>query len=102
MVVVAAAGNFGYQRFQTSDGLFESYSTVSITDPGNADDVITVGATHRFRPLTYGVSFFSSRGPTGDGRSKPDLVAPGEKIEPRRRPVIPTRFETEPVWRRRT
>ncbi len=28
----------------------------------------------------YGVSYFSSRGPTGDGRNKPDLVAPGEKI----------------------
>jgi serine protease AprX len=42
--------------------------------------VITVGATHRFWPHTYGVSFFSSRGPTGDGRMKPDLVAPGEKI----------------------
>jgi len=27
-----------------------------------------------------GVSFFSSKGPTGDGRLKPDLVAPGEKI----------------------
>ncbi|MEO1085817.1 MAG: S8 family serine peptidase, partial [Acidobacteriota bacterium] len=37
-------------------------------------------ATHRMSPHTYGVSFFSSRGPTGDGRSKPDLVAPGEKI----------------------
>jgi len=42
--------------------------------------VITVGATHRYWPHTYGVSFFSSRGPTGDGRLKPDLVAPGEKI----------------------
>jgi subtilisin family serine protease len=31
-------------------------------------------------PHRYGVSFFSSRGPTGDGRMKPDLVAPGEKI----------------------
>jgi serine protease AprX len=39
-----------------------------------------VGATHRFWPHTYGISFFSSRGPTGDGRLKPDLVAPGEKI----------------------
>ena len=81
VVVVAAAGNLGYQSFQVHGGVFEGYSTVSITDPGNADDVITVGATHRFRPLTYGVSFFSSRGPTGDGRNKPDLVAPGEKIE---------------------
>ncbi len=26
------------------------------------------------------MSYFSSRGPTGDGSDKPDLVAPGEKI----------------------
>jgi subtilisin family serine protease len=31
-------------------------------------------------PHVYGVSYFSSKGPTGDGRAKPDLVAPGEKI----------------------
>jgi serine protease AprX len=81
VVVVAAAGNFGYQSFETKDGSFESYTAFSITDPGNADGVITVGATHRYKPHTYGVSFFSSRGPTGDGRLKPDLVAPGERIE---------------------
>ena len=81
VVVVAAAGNFGYQSFETKDGSFEGYTAFSITDPGNADGVITVGATHRFKPHTYGVSFFSSRGPTGDGRLKPDLVAPGERIE---------------------
>jgi serine protease AprX len=81
VVVVSAAGNQGYRR-QTIDGITdESYNTISITDPGNADLVITVGSTHRGRPHTYGVSYFSSRGPTGDGRVKPDLVAPGEKIE---------------------
>ena len=32
--------------------------------------MITVGATHRYWPHTYGVSFFSSRGPTGDGRAQ--------------------------------
>jgi subtilisin family serine protease len=80
VVVVAAAGNRGYQRFETKEGLFENYAAFSITDPGNADDVITVGATHGNWPHTYGVSFFSSRGPTGDGRLKPDLVAPGERI----------------------
>jgi hypothetical protein len=81
VVVVAAAGNLGYQRFETQDGSYEGYTAFSITDPGNADSVITVGATHRYRPHTYGVSFFSSRGPTGDGRLKPDLVAPGERIQ---------------------
>jgi hypothetical protein len=80
VVVVAAAGNHGYKTFETQDGTYESYAAFSITDPGNADSIITVGATHRFWPHTYGVSFFSSRGPTGDGRLKPDLVAPGERI----------------------
>ena len=80
VVVVAAAGNRGYQNFETTEGLYEGYAAFSVTDPGNADGVITVGATHRFWPHTYGVSFFSSRGPTGDGRLKPDLVAPGERI----------------------
>jgi len=80
IVVVAAAGNRGFTRYTTEDGPLEGYHTVSITDPGNAEGLITVGATHRDRPHTYGVSYFSSRGPTGDGRVKPDLVAPGEKI----------------------
>ena len=80
VVVVAAAGNEGYMRFITPKGDAEGYRSISISDPGNAESVITVGATHRFQPHTYGVSYFSSRGPTGDGRQKPDLVAPGEKI----------------------
>ncbi len=77
VVVVVAAGNQGYSQ---EEGL-QRYHDVSITDPGNTESVITVGATHRFMPHAYGVSYFSSRGPTGDGRAKPDLVAPGEKIK---------------------
>ena len=80
VVVVAAAGNHGHKSFETKEGAYEGYAAFSITDPGNAEGVITVGATHRYWPHTYGVSFFSSRGPTGDGRLKPDLVAPGERI----------------------
>jgi serine protease AprX len=87
VTVVAAAGNAGYLKYKTATGpadtgeeTTEGYHTVSITDPGNADRVITVGSTHREKPHQYGVSYFSSRGPTGDGRRKPDLVAPGEKI----------------------
>jgi serine protease AprX len=80
VVVVVAAGNTGYGSLsalarQTNVGL-----TMTINDPGNAALAITVGATHRDMPHTYGVSFFSSKGPTGDGRLKPDLVAPGERI----------------------
>ena len=90
VVVVAAAGNRGYQSYHLTDGnAFETYAPSSITDPGNAEAVITVGATHRSAPHSYGVSFFSSRGPTGDGRAKPDMVAPGEKIWS----VVPGRTE---------
>lgn len=80
VIVVTAAGNEGYIQYVTAAGLAEGYRNISITDPGNTEGVITVGSTHRYRPHTYGVSYFSSRGPTGDGRLKPDVVAPGEKI----------------------
>jgi serine protease AprX len=76
VVVVAAAGNQGYVIIRGH----ETFQSIGITDPGNTDLVITVGATHRYRPHTYGISYFSSRGPTADGRLKPDLLAPGERI----------------------
>src|SRR5258707_6202862 len=79
--VVTVAGNEGRARYTSEKGIVsDGYRAVSITDPGNAQRVITVGSTHRSEPHTYGISYFSSRGPTGDGRMKPDLVAPGEKI----------------------
>jgi subtilisin family serine protease len=82
VVVVAAAGNTGYGLALNRDGqtTFPTGLGLTINDPGNADLAITVGSTHRELPHTYGISYFSSKGPTGDGRDKPDLVAPGEKI----------------------
>ena len=81
VVVVTAAGNNGYGQVDLPDwGPTRVGLTLTITDPGNAAGAITVGATHRDSPHTYGVSYFSSKGPTGDGRLKPDLVAPGERI----------------------
>ncbi len=81
VVVVVAAGNTGYGFFESSSAVSSGVGMdVTINDPGNADLAITVGSTHRFMPHVYGVSYFSSKGPTGDGRAKPDLVAPGEKI----------------------
>jgi subtilisin family serine protease len=81
VIVVAAAGNTGYGSIQPDvRGPSKAGHDITINDPGNAELAITVGSTHRDMPYTYGVSYFSSKGPTGDGRLKPDLVAPGEKI----------------------
>jgi subtilisin family serine protease len=80
VVVVVAAGNTGYGTLKSVQRLTSTGFAMSINDPGNAELPITVGSTHRDMPHTYGVSYFSSKGPTGDGRAKPDLVAPGERI----------------------
>ena len=80
VVVVTAAGNTGYGTNAADAGASKMGLSNSINDPGNAAAAITVGSTHRDAPHTYGVSYFSSKGPTGDGRMKPDLVAPGERI----------------------
>ncbi|MEX2223950.1 MAG: S8 family peptidase [Candidatus Rokuibacteriota bacterium] len=81
VVVVVAAGNTGYGWNQsTFRGAVAAGMDLTINDPGNAELAITVGSTHREMPHMFGVSYFSSKGPTGDGRRKPDLVAPGEKI----------------------
>ncbi len=81
VIIVVAAGNTGYGYTDTmARGSVAAGLTLSINDPGNAEQAITVGSTHRDMPHVYGVSYFSSKGPTGDGRPKPDLVAPGEKI----------------------
>jgi subtilisin family serine protease len=80
VVVVAAAGNTGYGAVGAAQRATKVGISNTINDPGNAAGAITVGATHRSSPHTYGVSYFSSKGPTADGRLKPDLVAPGERI----------------------
>jgi serine protease AprX len=81
VTVVVAAGNSGHVvAFVDQNNTTEAGQLLSVNDPGNADLAITVGSTHRESPHTYGISYFSSKGPTSDGRQKPDVVAPGEKI----------------------
>jgi subtilisin family serine protease len=52
----------------------------SITEPAHAEACIAVGSTHRDAPHAFGISWTSGKGPTLDGRNKPDIVAPGEWI----------------------
>lgn len=80
VAVVIAAGNEGIMLLQGESELREVSLDVSIGDPANLDEAIAVGSVHKSNPHTYGVSYFSSRGPTADGRPKPDLVAPGERV----------------------
>lgn len=80
VVVVVAAGNSGYGYAKDPNGQAMRLGfDMTINDPGNAALGITVGATSS-SPHTTGVSYFSSKGPTGDGRLKPDIVAPGERV----------------------
>src|SRR6185295_13802368 len=67
----------------------------TVHPPGTAKNIITVGASENWRPTgtdgcgfgntaadnALDVSSFSSRGPTSDGRKKPDLLAPGSHIQ---------------------
>jgi subtilisin-like proprotein convertase family protein len=82
MVEVFSAGNDGGHGYG------------SINAEGTAKNVITVGASEGVRPSgvdgcgtpdtsadsARDIADFSSRGPTDDGRLKPDLVAPGTHV----------------------
>jgi serine protease AprX len=78
IVVVVAAGNYGRDNSQGTNG----YGT--ITSPGNDPYVITVGAMKTMGTPTRAddlIASYSSKGPTMiDHIVKPDLVAPGNLI----------------------
>lgn len=105
MLVLFAAGNSGADK--NKDGRIDANSMAS---PGTAKNVLTVGASENVvttggiqvpisklraakdewpsEPIysdyisnnENGIAMFSSRGPTSDGRVKPDIVAPGTNI----------------------
>jgi hypothetical protein len=109
MLIVFAAGNDGADSLPTGnpDGVVDEDS---LSAPGTAKNVLTVGASENARtngghaastwsifgyyadPLSndmvsasydgtnQGIAAFSSRGPCDDGRTKPDIVAPGTDI----------------------
>ena len=75
--VVVAAGN-EHDRAQAlrANGFGANFDT-EVSCPGHAREALTVGATTKasFLPAS-----FSSRGPSADGRDKPDVCAPGVNI----------------------
>lgn len=79
VVVVVSAGNYGASTTR-GDSANTSSIMGSITEPAHAQDSIAVGSTHREAPHAFGVTWTSGKGPTLDGRMKPDVVAPGEWI----------------------
>ncbi len=64
VVVCSSMGNY-YQRDEPT-----------LTTPADADSIISIGAVN----LNGKIAAFSSNGPTSDGRTKPDVVAPGVGI----------------------
>lgn len=75
-LVLIAAGN---------DGRYDATNTVSA--PSTAKNSLSIGASHSFGDdRDFGmlgpahVADFSSRGPTADGRIKPDILGPGKYI----------------------
>lgn len=81
VIVCIAAGNEGVVSVDAiGEGRRDINVDLSVGDPANLEEAIAVGSVHKEFPHLYGVSYFSSRGPTADGRPKPDVVAPGEKI----------------------
>lgn len=105
MLILFAAGNSGSDK--NKDGRIDANTMAS---PGTAKNVLTVGASENVTksggiqvpinklrtakddwavdPINSdyisnnenGIAMFSSRGPTADGRTKPDIVAPGTNI----------------------
>ena len=67
LVVAVAAGN-------------EGPGTCTIGTPGAARGALTVGAMADLGQKGFLQAYFSSRGPTADGRVKPDVSAPGVGI----------------------
>jgi subtilisin family serine protease len=80
VAVVVSAGNQGARSTTGAESSDATAVLGSITEPAHAEDCIAVGSTHRDAPYSFGVTWTSGKGPTLDGRMKPDVVAPGEWI----------------------
>lgn len=93
-LVIFGAGNGGPQQG-------------TLTSEANSKNALVVGASEGVRPAfgpnednAIQTARFSSRGPTPDGRTKPDLVAPGSGIISAASPMIKSNFAANPLYTR--
>jgi subtilisin family serine protease len=79
----------------------------TLTPEANSKNALVVGASQTPRPA-FGpesrnagrLASFSSQGPTGDGRLKPDLVVPGSAVVSARSSLIAGNFPAHPKYTR--
>tara|TARA_A100001037_G_scaffold132992_1_gene120683 strand:+ start:696 stop:5177 length:4482 start_codon:yes stop_codon:yes gene_type:complete len=75
-----------WDQYWTYDGMTVLFAAGNdrdsgVSPPGTAKNVITVGGhKNRYSGAPDEMYYWSSRGPTDDGRIKPDLVAPGDYV----------------------
>jgi hypothetical protein len=69
---------WGHRKFMHCNSMGNQY-TNQMGHPVNAKDIISVGATLNGTDCR-GLASYSSRGPTADGRRKPQLVSPGSNV----------------------
>jgi serine protease AprX len=77
--IVVQAANKAFERGVstfTAAGNEGNLSWHYISSPGDAYNIITVGAVNSSNKVMY----FSSRGPTSDGRIKPEITAMGDSV----------------------
>ncbi|MFA5771162.1 MAG: PKD domain-containing protein [Thermoplasmata archaeon] len=79
LIFAVAAGNSGHMDVQGNRLIVTEPLKETIGPPATCEDVITVGSNFLSGSDT-GVDFYSSRGPTSDGRTKPDVAAPGTDV----------------------
>ena len=71
LLLVTAMGNEGSQTGSSS------FALGTLVTPADADSIVSVGATSLDGSS---LMFFSGTGPTADGRTKPEVVAPGDNV----------------------
>lgn len=75
-VRIQGVGSRNLELYSVYQNLSPAIAASSVLAPANASQVIAVGAIDHSIYTTGPQESFSSQGPTNDGRTKPDLVAP--------------------------